>query len=204
MYPSPLIPPTRQKLVDVFLSMNSQLNLSAIRDAEGVYVKHILDSLELTKILDLTQYRSVSDVGTGWGFPLLALAQEVDSKQWDSFTKFTGIDARRKKVDAVNTMIAELWLTNAKAIRSRIEDHHQTYDIVTARAVAYITELLPRCVPLCRIGWLICLYKQDLPEEYDVMMALLPKYKLQLKQKHLYHLFDGDVQRVIYMLERTG
>lgn len=207
----------RQSLIDTFLTMNSQLNLSAIRDAEGVYVKHILDSLELTKILDLTQYRSVCDVGTWWGFPLLALAKEVGSKivgptqfcgagKWDSTrlvqTQFTGIDARRKKVDAVNTMIAELWLTNAKAIRSRIEDHHQIYDIVTARAVAYITELLPRCVPLCRVGGLICLYKQDIPEEYDVMMALLSKYKLQLKQKHFYRLFDGDVQRVIYVLEK--
>lgn len=196
------IPPERQKLVDIFLSMNSQLNLSAIRDAEWVYLKHILDSLELTKILDLTQYTSVCDVGTGWGFPLLALAQEVDSKQWDSFTKFTGIDARRKKVDAVNTMIAQLGLTNAKAIRSRIEDHHQTYDIVTARAVAYITELLPRCLPLCRVGGLICLYKQDLFEEYDVMITLLPKYKLKLHKKHLYCLFEGDVQRVIYVLEK--
>lgn len=195
------IPPERQKLVDVFLTMNSQLNLSAIRDAEGVYVKHILDSLELTKILDLTQYTSVCDVWTGGGFPLLALAHQ-GSKTPN--LQFTGIDARRKKVDAVNTMIAQLGLTNAKAIRSRIEDHHQTYDIVTARAVAYITELLPRCVPLCRVGGLICLYKQDLPEEYDAMMALLPKYKLTLKQKHLYRLFDGDVQRVIYVLERMG
>ncbi len=99
-------------------------------------------------------------------------------------------------------MIAELGLTNVKAIRSRIEDHHQTYDIVTARAVAYITELLPRCVPLCRVGGLICLYKQDLAEEYEAMMTLLLKYKLQLHKKHLYHLFDGDVQRVIYVLKR--
>lgn len=62
MHQTSSIPPERQKLVDIFITMNSQLNLSAIRDAEGVYVKHILDSLELTKILDLTQYRSVCDV----------------------------------------------------------------------------------------------------------------------------------------------
>lgn len=190
-----------QKLIDIFLEMNSQLNLSAIRDAEGVYVKHILDSLELTKILDLTQYASVCDVGTGGGFPLLALAHQ-NSKVLN--LQFTGIDARRKKIDAVNTMIAQLGLTNAKAIWSRIEDHHQSCDIVTARAVAYITELLPRCVPLCRVGGLICLYKQDLVEEYDAMMVLLPKYKLKLITKHLYRLFDGDVQRVIYVLERLG
>jgi len=55
----------RQEFIDLFLHINSQVNLSAIRDEEGVYVKHILDSLELTKILNLSQYTSLCDVGTG-------------------------------------------------------------------------------------------------------------------------------------------
>jgi 16S rRNA G527 N7-methylase RsmG len=32
-------------LINLFLKLNSQLNLSAIRDFDGVYQKHILDSL---------------------------------------------------------------------------------------------------------------------------------------------------------------
>ena len=55
----------RKQLIDLFLDINSQINLSSIRDADGVYTKHILDSLELTKILKLSEYKSLCDVGTG-------------------------------------------------------------------------------------------------------------------------------------------
>ncbi|MBP7007913.1 class I SAM-dependent methyltransferase [Patescibacteria group bacterium] len=47
-----MIDPLRQPLITLFLEYNSRINLSAIRDSEGVYSKHILDSLEVTKIVD--------------------------------------------------------------------------------------------------------------------------------------------------------
>lgn len=56
---------TWQKLIDVFLAKNSELNLSAIRDADGVFVKHIQDSLELLKVIDFVDNSLVVDVGTG-------------------------------------------------------------------------------------------------------------------------------------------
>lgn len=52
----------REKLIDVFLAKNSELNLSAIRDADGVFVKHIQDSLELIKIMDFVDDSLVVDV----------------------------------------------------------------------------------------------------------------------------------------------
>ena len=62
------VPDHRKPLVDTFLETNSQINLSAIRDAEGVYVKHILDSLQVTEhdfINGLFQdAESLLDVGT--------------------------------------------------------------------------------------------------------------------------------------------
>ncbi len=54
-----------QELIEVFLAKNAELNLSAIRDADGVFVKHIQDSLELLKIIDLVDDSLVVDVGTG-------------------------------------------------------------------------------------------------------------------------------------------
>lgn len=43
--------PQLQKLVSIFLEKNTHINLSAIRDEEGVWVKHIEDSLIVEKIL---------------------------------------------------------------------------------------------------------------------------------------------------------
>ena len=52
----------RNKLIKIFLEKNSQINLSAIRDADGVRVKHIEDSLELNNVLKLQKNRQVCDV----------------------------------------------------------------------------------------------------------------------------------------------
>jgi len=54
-----------QQLIDVFLAKNGELNLSAIRDADGVFVKHIQDSLELLKVIQIPDNAFVVDVGTG-------------------------------------------------------------------------------------------------------------------------------------------
>jgi 16S rRNA G527 N7-methylase RsmG len=51
-------------LINTFLKLNSQLNLSSIRDPDGVYQKHILDSLELSNIFPLADNRKVCDIGT--------------------------------------------------------------------------------------------------------------------------------------------
>lgn len=96
----------RKPLIELFLEINSQLNLSAIRDEEGVYTKHIMDSLELTQVLDLSQYGTLCDVGTGGGFPLLTLSKYKNDNSFQ--LQLTGLDARRKKIDAINQMIEKL------------------------------------------------------------------------------------------------
>lgn len=45
----------RQQFIDVFLAKNSQLNLSSIRDQDGVFLKHIFDTLEIQNALALIQ-----------------------------------------------------------------------------------------------------------------------------------------------------
>jgi 16S rRNA (guanine527-N7)-methyltransferase len=64
----------REKLIKIFLEKNEQINLSAIRDSDGVFLKHIKDALELEKILKIKNGKTICDIGTGGGFPLLPLA----------------------------------------------------------------------------------------------------------------------------------
>ncbi|AKH32956.1 Ribosomal RNA small subunit methyltransferase G [candidate division SR1 bacterium Aalborg_AAW-1] len=190
----------RKPLIELFLEINSQLNLSAIRDEEGVYTKHIMDSLELTKVLDLSQYGTLCDVGTGGGFPLLALSKYKNDEGLK--LQLIGLDARRKKIDAINQMIEKLELPDTKAVRSRVEDHRQMYDIVTARAVAYADKIIQRCVPLCKKGGIICLYKEVKEEEREDILKQCKKFSLTIEKEHKYRLFEQDIERVIYVLRK--
>jgi 16S rRNA G527 N7-methylase RsmG len=52
----------RKALIDQFVNINSHTNLSAIRDAEGIQIKHIQDSLEINKILKLKPKSTLCDV----------------------------------------------------------------------------------------------------------------------------------------------
>lgn len=203
---SSIIMPERQPLIDLFLQINSQINLSAIRDPEGVYHKHILDSLELTKIINLSDYDTLCDVGTGGGFPLLALSQYNMTHHCG--LSLTGIDARRKKIDAITSMIQTLWLPDTKAVWTRAEEHTTQYDVVTARAVAYADKIIPRCLPLCKRWGIICLYKEYKEEEYHEIISQCKKHWLTLLHKHQYILeYERDhnqaIQRILYVLQKT-
>lgn len=187
----------RKELIDQFIAINSHTNLSAIRDSEGIQVKHIQDSLEINKVLLFKPGLTLCDVGTGWWFPLLPIA--ISNPQ----IQCIGIDSTRKKIDAINEMISNLKIPNATAIRTRAEEHKEQYDYVTARAVGYIDKLLPRVHHLVKKGGRLILYKQYTPEESQDIIHFGKKYRFIVQKKHKYQLFDGDIQRIIYVLKKV-
>lgn len=186
----------RQKLIDIFLEKNSQLNLSAIRDPEWVYIKHILDSLELTKYNIIKPWNKVVDVGTGWWFPLIPLAMKYPEAH------FAGIDGRQKKTIAINDMLSQLWVKNAKAVWSRAEDFKWNFDVMVSRAVAYVDKLIDVSYHLVRNGGYFILYKQHIAEEKKLLNDICDKKNLILAFEHHYSLFDWDVERVLYIIKK--
>lgn len=185
----------RQKLIDLFVNWNGKINLSAIRKPDDIYVKHILDSLELNKVWEFEIGKKVLDIGTWWGFPLLPLA--VSNPK----INFTWIDSTRKKVMVVNDIIEKLWLRNAKAIWGRSEEYQEKFDYIIARAVGYSTKLIPQVLHLIKKRWIIILYKQSSEEERKDIVKLCKKNNLIILKEHYYSLFDWDIERKIYFLK---
>ena len=187
----------RDHLITTFLTKNQQLNLSAIRDADWVYLKHIQDSLKLLETGLFEKGKLVIDVGTGGGFPLMPLALSCPE------CRFLGIDSVRKKTLAVNEMLADLWASNAKVLWTRIEDYQgEQADILTARAVAYADKLLEWSTPLLKKWGHFLLMKQKQPEELEVLHKVCQKKKINLISQIEYQLFEGDIDRVIYILQK--
>ncbi len=195
------IPEQREKLIDVFMDRNSKINLSAIRTREGVYTKHILDALEIKKLeifekINTKRSLSVIDLWTGWWFPLLPLAMSYPHIQR------TGLDARRKKIDAINAMAKELWLTNCTWFHGRAEEHKKKYDLVTARAVAYFDKLFPRLDRLLKPWGAAILYKLYTPEEDRLIFKTCKQKKRMFIKKQSYTLPWDDVKKCLYVLRK--
>lgn len=185
-------------LIQSFLDLNKQINLSAIRDADGVFVKHIQDSLELNKIFDLNKGYVVADVGTGSGFPLLPLAITNPT------SRFVGLESVRKKCDAVTYLAQQNRLSNVRMIRIRAEDYTQMqFDVVMARAVAYSDVLLDRTIHLVKPGWYLIFFKGYTQQEDADLKQFAQQDGLTFVSEHHYQLFEGDIPRVIYVLKNT-
>jgi len=189
------------QLIEVFLSWNTKINLSAIRDEEWVKIKHIQDSLEWLKIIEQLNLKwkiDLVDIWSGSWFPILPLA--IEKNNWN----FIGIESVRKKVNAMNDMIKELKLDNIEIIWERAEDEKsKKFDVLTARAVAYIDKLLKFTYHLVKKWWYFVLYKLDSEEEYKNILKNCKKYNLKLVKKYNYKLFDEDILRIIYVLKKN-
>ena len=148
-----------ERYSDILKEKNKVMNLTAVTDDEGIAVKHFLDSL--TALQTGKVGKSVIDVGTGAGFPGLVIKIEKPE------TEVTLIDSVRKKVDYLRTAINELGLEGITAIHTRIEDMggKESFDTVTARAVAPMNVLAEYCLPFVRQGGCMVAYKSVNAEE---------------------------------------
>jgi 16S rRNA (guanine527-N7)-methyltransferase len=112
---------------------NSAYNLTAVRDANEMVSRHLLDSLA---ILPYVHGRTLADLGTGPGLPGIPLAIAEPARE------VLMVDSNGKKVRFLREAIRSLKLVNAKALQSRVEDVEGTFECVTARAFASLADML--------------------------------------------------------------
>ena len=128
---------------------NEKYNLTAITDDEGMAYKHFADCLLAVKYFP--QGATVLDVGCGGGFPTLPLAIARPD------LKITAMDSTAKKLGFIDEVCAALCLTNVTTLCARAEeagqgDMRESFDVVTARAVARLNILSEWCSPMVTVG----------------------------------------------------
>jgi 16S rRNA (guanine527-N7)-methyltransferase len=168
------------KLADFLLETNKVINLTAIRDIDGVYLKHFLDSLTLLKAIP-ENTKSIIDIGSGAGFPGLPITIARPD------IKVTMVESIGKKVSFIEKGIGLLNLSNAKTINERAEklsldkNFNQKFDVVTARAVTALPELIKLCIPFIHKNGVIIAMKNENKEELDMAKRILIGEQLKIK-----------------------
>lgn len=147
------------------LAMNEQMNLTAIKDADSAWERHVLDALTLLPLLaDVPAQARLVDIGSGGGIPGLPLAIARPD------LRVTLVEATQKKAAFLSAVSRAMNLSNVSVRAERAEqlgrsELRGTFDVVTARAVARLVTLAPLALPFARFGGLVLLIKGQRADE---------------------------------------
>ena len=147
---------------DYLDEQNRVMNLTAISGEEDSARLHFLDCAALLKEADFAG-RRVIDVGTGAGFPGLALKVACPSIQ------LTLLDSLDKRVRFLQTLCEKLGFADVQCLHARAEEApaelRQSCDIAVSRAVARLNLLCELCLPFVKVGGLFLAMKGPGAEE---------------------------------------
>jgi len=118
------------KLQELYQDWNLKINVVSRKDIDELYLRHVLHSLGIAKVMEFKAGAKVMDVGTGGGFPGIPLAILFPE------TQFHLVDSIGKKIKVVNEVVEGLGLENVKTTHGRVEEVDETYDFIVSRAVA--------------------------------------------------------------------
>lgn len=192
-----------QRYYEVLIDWNSKVNLTAITSYEDVLKKHFVDSLSLAKAADLRHQYSIIDVGTGAGFPGLALKIAFPD------LTVTLLDSLNKRIHFLDAVIKELKLENVQTVHGRAEDFakpgklRESFDFCVSRAVANLSTLSEYCLPFVKKGGLFVAYKSE-KGDYEVERAKKAISLLggKLKERVEFTLPDSDIYRSLFVIEK--
>lgn len=190
----------------LLVEWNEKMNLTAITDEEGVYLKHFYDSLTLALYSDvLNQKVSLCDVGAGAGFPSIPLKIALPH------LKVTIVDSLNKRITFLNEVVKQLELEHVNCCHDRAEDFGQKaafrecFDLVTARAVARLNLLSEFCLPLVRkAGHFVAMKSVSIHDELEQAQKAFRVLGGQVEGVASFDLPEDAGQRYIVTIKKVS
>ena len=189
---------------ELLVEWNEKMNLTAITTYDEVMKKHFVDSLSLIKTYDISKQVKVIDVGTGAGFPGLALKIAYPALQ------VTLLDSLNKRINFLNEVIAQLGLTGVETVHGRAEDFakpnmlREKFDLCVSRAVANMSTLSEYCLPFVKVGGEFISYKSEkIDEEMSKAKNAISILGGKLQRNEEFYLPDSDIYRNLAVIKKT-
>ena len=117
------------QLGELYKDWNSKINVISRKDIDELYLRHVLHSLGIAKVVEFKAGSNILDVGTGGGFPGVPLAILFPE------SKFHLVDSIGKKLKVIDEVTEALGLANIKTTHSRAETIEENFDFIVSRAV---------------------------------------------------------------------
>ena len=185
------------QLTEIMLEENEKYNLTAIKEPNKIILNHYADCASLAAVLP--KGSKIADVGCGAGFPTLPVAILRPD------LKILGIDSTAKRINYVNTVKDMLGLSGVTAITARAEDVgkselRESFDVVTARAVAAMRVLCELCLPLVKVGGqMIAMKGKNAEFELSESKKAIALLGAKINATHMVRLADDD-EEIIHPL----
>ncbi|MGG0824892.1 16S rRNA (guanine(527)-N(7))-methyltransferase RsmG [Paenibacillus turicensis] len=187
------------------VSWNEKMNLTGITERSEVYLKHFFDSLTLSQYVDFTKVGSIADIGSGAGFPGIPL------KICFPHLKLMIVDSLNKRIQFLQHVVDTLGLQDVQLIHGRAEDVarqaglRDSFDLVTARAVARLAVLNEFCLPFVKTGGIFAAMKgTDLKEEVKEATRSFKELNGKMKASYHFQLPQENADRHIIIIEKVG
>jgi len=144
--------------------------ITTVRDPAAGIDAHVRDSLDGLRVTELREARAIADLGSGGGFPGLALAVALPA------ARVTLVESVAKKTAFLGATATAAGLHNVEVVTARAESWREGFggqDAVTARALAPLPVLAEYAAPLLRPGGVLVAWKgrRDPDEEADGVAA---------------------------------
>jgi 16S rRNA (guanine527-N7)-methyltransferase len=149
--------PLAERYVDLLTSAGVERGLIGPREVPRIWERHVLNCAVVVPRVPVGA--TVADVGSGAGLPGLVWAIARPDLH------VTLIEPLLRRTTFLEEAVVVLGLGQVTVLRSRAEDVSETFDVVTARAVAPLEKLAGWCLPLVRPGGVLLALKGRTAEE---------------------------------------
>lgn len=190
---------------ELLVEWNQKINLTAITERHDVYLKHFYDSITLGLQTQLLEGEpTLCDVGAGAGFPSIPL--KIAYPQ----IKVTIVDSLNKRIQFLERLFEELELEGVHCYHDRAETFGQntlqreTYDLVTARAVARMSVLSELCIPLVKQGgYFVAMKAASSEEELQDAKVAIATLGAKIEKDVSFELPNNEGERHLILIHKT-